>query len=46
MNPLYFYCINEDLFPKRIDLSNCLIEEKEMNFKDLKVNSKYFPLLS
>ncbi|CAD8082483.1 unnamed protein product [Paramecium sonneborni] len=46
VNPLYFYCMNQNLFPKRIDLSNCLIEQKEMNFKDLKVNSKYFPLLS
>lgn len=35
MDPINFYCLNDNIFPKRIDLSNSLINEKEMHFSDL-----------
>lgn len=45
MNPMYYFCLHDELFPKRLDLSNCLIDKKEMNFTNLGIDSKYYPIL-
>lgn len=45
LNPVYYYCREDHLFPKRIDLSNCLIDRKEVNFSDLGVGERYFPII-
>ncbi|CAD8172456.1 unnamed protein product [Paramecium pentaurelia] len=45
VDPINFYCLNDNIFPKRIDLSNSLINNKEMHFSDLGLTEKYFPLI-
>ncbi|CAD8141715.1 unnamed protein product [Paramecium octaurelia] len=46
MNPIYYFCVHDSLFPKRIDLTNCLVDKKEMNFTNLGIGSKYYPILT
>ncbi|CAD8162810.1 unnamed protein product [Paramecium octaurelia] len=45
VDPIHFYCLNDNIFPKRIDLSNSLVNDKEMHFSDLGLTEKYFPLI-
>lgn len=44
-HPGHFYCKNDTLFPKKIDVSTCLKDEKLINFMNLHVNSNYYPLI-
>ena len=34
-NAAYFFSMNPDIFPKKIDLKNCLIEGKKLEFSGL-----------
>lgn len=43
-DPIYFYCIHDDIFPKKLKLASNLVDNI-MNFSDLGLTSKYLPII-